>query len=323
MNVAARILALALALLVVCVGWVASCVIWRAAEVGELVAPLETRSFPKLTVVAVGTGSAYENPDRLGPSTGVGWRESVVLVDAGRGVAEALRLAKIPVAQPARIVLTSLMPENTLGLDDLLFTGWRTARDARLQVFGPRGTRAFVQDLLAAYEAGGDALGSSLGLPEPGRRIEVVEVEGGWSQAWEGMAVRAHALRGGPIDALAWGFEADGRRVVVAGTGWGEADLVEFARDAHMLVHEAVYVPPPEDVEDAGVIADPERLRKEAALHTSVLAVGDLARRARVGTLVLTRMRPPPFYDIQVTSFVSESFDGVIVIPEDGDELLP
>jgi ribonuclease Z len=322
-NIAVRALALVLALLVVCVGWVASCVIWRAAEVGELVAPLETRSFPRLTVLAVGTGSAYENPDRLGPSIGLGWHDSVVLVDTGRGIAEALRHAKIPVAQPSRILLTSLMPENTLGLDDLVFTGWRTARDASLQVLGPPGTRAFVQGLLAAYESGGDALGSSLGLPDPGRRIEVDEVEGGWSQEWDGLVVHAQALPGGPIDALAWGFEANGRRVVVAGTGWGEAELVEFARDADMLVHEAVYVPPPEDIEEAGVIADPERLRREAAIHTSILDVGQLARQARIGTLVLTRMRPPPFYDIQVTSFVSKSFDGTILIPEDGDELLP
>jgi ribonuclease BN (tRNA processing enzyme) len=314
---------LLLAALVVGVSWVASCVVWRAAEVGELVAPLENRSFPRLTLVAVGTGGAYENPERHGPSIGIGWRDSIVLVDVGRAVAEALRLAKIPVNQPTRIFLTSQMPENTLGLDDLLFTGWRVAREASLHVIGPVGTKVFIDDLLSAYEAGGDALGSSLGLPVEGRRVEVEEVRDGWSGEWNDLRATARLLPGGPLPALAWKFEAGGKSIVVGGTGWGTPELVEFARGSDVLVHEAVYVPPPEDIDEAGVIADPERLRREAALHTSILEVGKLAQQARVGTLVLTRMRPPPFYDIQVTGFVSDSFGGTIVIPEDGDEIVP
>ena len=323
MNLAARVLALALAAVVIGVGWVATCVVWRAAEIGELVAPLENRSFPRLTLVAVGTGGAYENPERLGPSIGIGWQDSIVLVDVGRAVAEALRLAKIPLHQPARIFLTSLMPENTLGLDDLIFTGWRVSRKASLQVIGPVGTRDFVEDLLSAYESGGDALGTSLGLPAAGREVEVEEAEDGWSGEWNGLVATARSLPGGPTAALAWRFEAAGKSIVVGGTGWGTPELVEFAHASDLLVHEAVYVPPPEDIEKAGVIADPERLRREAALHTSILEVGNLAQQAGVGTLVLTRMRPPPFYDIQVTGFVREDFGGTIVIPEDGDEILP
>ena len=99
--------------------------------------------------------------------------------------------------------------------------------------------------------------------------------------------------------------------------------MAEFAQGADMLVHEAVYVPPPEDVEQAGVVADPERLRREAEIHTSLLDIGDLGRRAGVDTLVLIRMRPPPFYDIQVTGFVDDTFPGRVIVPEDGDELTP
>ena len=51
--------------------------------------------------------------------------------------------------------------------------------------------------------------------------------------------------------------------------------------------------------------------------------VGELAQRAGVGTLVLVRLRPPPVYDIQITSAVNDHFDGAIVIPDDGDEITP
>ena len=78
-----------------------------------------------------------------------------------------------------------------------------------------------------------------------------------------------------------------------------------------------------EDVEDAGVLADPERLRREATLHTSILEVGALAARAKVATLVLVRMRPPPFFPLQVTSLVGQDFDGEIAVPDDGAEFTP
>jgi ribonuclease BN (tRNA processing enzyme) len=51
--------------------------------------------------------------------------------------------------------------------------------------------------------------------------------------------------------------------------------------------------------------------------------VGALAARAGVGTLVLVRLRPPPVYDLQITSLVDDSFDGRIEIPDDGDEITP
>jgi hypothetical protein len=38
---------------------------------------------------------------------------------------------------------------------------------------------------------------------------------------------------------------------------------------------------------------------------------------------VLVRLRPPPFFAIQISMIVSESYDGRILIPEDGDSLTP
>ena len=318
-----RLFALILAASVLCIGWAASCVIWRAAEVNELVGPLEERSYPDLTVIAVGTGSPYENPERRGPATGIGWGNQVLLVDVGRGVAEGLRLAKVPVSQPSRVLLTSLMPENTMGLDDLLFTGWRQDRDHPIEILGPPGTRAFVSNLEDAYREGADALADALALPSDGRRTIVVEAGEGFSAEWDGLSVRAAATEGGPLPALMWRFEAGGRTVVVSGIGWGDERLVSFAQGADLLVHEAVYVPPPEDIEDAGVIADPERLRREAKIHSSLLDIGALATRTDVGTLMLIKMRPPPFFDIQVTNHVAKTFAGRVLVPEDGDEIQP
>jgi ribonuclease BN (tRNA processing enzyme) len=310
-------------LAVIGMAWSAAFVIWRAAELTALVGPLEERHYPSLTVIAVGTGSGYENPERLGPTTAVAWRNNVVLVDVGRGVTEALRGAGIPVNQPRTILLTNLLPLNTLGLDDLLYTGWLEDREEPLRVLGPAGTATLVEQLLAAYSIGAGALGRALPLSSLGANIEVLEVGDGYSEEMGDVSLRAGALPGGTLPALAWRFERGKRSVVVSGTGWSPDALVEFARGADLLVHEAVFVPLPEDIEDAGVIADPERLIREAELHTSIEEVGALATRARVKQLALVRMRPPPFYTFQIRAIVGQTFDGTILVPEDGDDLAP
>ena len=308
---------------VIAMAWSAAFVVWRAAELGALVGPLEERHYPSLSVVAVGTGSGYENPERLGPVTAVAWGNNIVLVDVGRGVTEALRNALIPVNQPQTILLTNLLPLNTLGLDDLIYTGWLHDREAPLRVVGPPGTAARVEGLLAAYAGGGKALSRALPLPSLGSRVEVQEVGDGYTEELDGVTLVAGELSGGELPALAWRFERGKRSVVISGTGWAPDALVDFAQDTDLLVHEAVFVPPPEDIEEAGVIADPERLIQEAALHTSIEKVGALATQARAKQLALVRMRPPPFYQFQVKIIVGQTYDGTILLPEDGEELSP
>jgi ribonuclease BN (tRNA processing enzyme) len=125
------------------------------------------------------------------------------------------------------------------------------------------------------------------------------------------------------LPARAYRFEAEGRSLVVSGTGWAPEALSDFARGANLLVHEAAFIPGPEVARELGIEAQTDRLQREAALHTALDGVGRLAARAGVGTLVLVRLRPPPVYDLQITSLVDDSFDGRILIAEDGDEFTP
>jgi ribonuclease BN (tRNA processing enzyme) len=109
----------------------------------------------------------------------------------------------------------------------------------------------------------------------------------------------------------------------VSGTGWAPDALGALARGVHVLVHEAVFVPSPELAQEMHIDEDPERLRREAALHTGLDDVGDLARRAGARTLILVRLRPPPVYDLQISSRVDDRYDGRIVVASDGDEFIP
>lgn len=293
-----------------------------AKRVAAGVAYLPSRSFGSLTAVAVGTGGSYENPRRLGPCTAVGLGSQVLLVGAGRGVAEGLRAAEIPVRQPAAVYLTSLLPEDTVGLDDLLLTGWLAPRSEPLRLVGPAGTRALAEGLLAAHARGARAQEDALSLPGDGARFSVTEVGDGFEETAGGIRVRAAALPDASSSSLAWRFEAGGRSVVIAGSGFSPDAVVELARGADLLVHEAVFRASIEQAIASGA-DDPERLRREAGLHPGLREAGRVAERAGVRRLALVRLRPPPLLDFQFTRVAGEAFDGDVVIPEDGEQLLP
>lgn len=315
--------ALGIAALALLMSWCASFVLYRAAERGEEVMQLQPREFEGMQVVAIGTGTAYENTARRGPSIAVGIDQHAWLVDAGRSVAEGLRYAKIAVPQPSIVFLSSLAPENTAGIDDLLMTGFLQGRTEPLRLVGPPGTAAFAEAIEAATETGRQAWIGSLELPDAGSRITATEVGDGYEIQIDDITIRSAEIPGGPLPALAWSFKRNARRVVVNGAGWGNDALVEFAQGADLLVHEAVFIPTAEDAKNADMEFDMGALDRERTLHTSINDIGDIATRAGVKAIGLVRLRPPPLYEFRFKAIVGSKFTGEVLIPDDGDDLWP
>ncbi|HME70944.1 MAG TPA: hypothetical protein VKM54_13905 [Myxococcota bacterium] len=315
-----RAVLLGLMLLVTLIGGVTLCARYRVRGAVAAVAALDPRGFTSLSLVVVGSGGAHENPERRGPCIAVGFGPRIVLVDAGRGAAEGLRAAGIPVDQPDTVYLTSLLPENALGLDDILLTGWLAPRKKPLRLVGPEGTREFAASLERAYARGARALSEGLGLPPEGARFEALEIGDGFSDERDGLAVRAALLPGGPLPALAYRAEAGGHAVVISGTGFGDEAVVTLARGASVLVHEALHRPSLDAAIEAGG-EDSGRLRREGELHTPLETAGALASRAGVRTLVLVRLRPPPLFAWQFEHAAGKSFAGEVIVASDGDEI--
>jgi len=316
-----RLIGFAIAFAVAAASWALTCAAWQFDKVAAGVVPLDPREFARMTVVALGTAGAWEDPNRRGPAIAVGLGKDVVLVDAGRGVAEALRAAKVPVTQPNVVLLTSALPENVVGLDDLLATADLAGRKKPLRIYGPTGTTEIVRAALAVAEPGMRARRAALGIAGEPPGFEIVE-PGDAFELGE-LVVQPRELPAGPVPSFAWRFEWRGRVAIVSSAGWAPDALVEQVKGAHLWVHEAVMLPPPEQAKELGIDEDPETLRRQWAFQTDATQVGALAQRAGVETLVLVRLRPPPVYDLQITSLVDDTFSGRIVLPDDGDEITP
>ena len=319
MSTQVRALVLAALVAVVAAMWVFSFASRRLETVASGITTLPPRHFETLAVIAAGTGGTHENQHRLGPCVAIGLGDTLVLVDAGRGTAEALRRASIPVEQPAALLLTSLLPENVLGLDDWLW-GVALAGGGARRVIGPPGTRALVEGLRAAHLPGARAGAAAYGL-DPAPPVEVLEAGDGFETRLGELTLRAKEQRGGPLATLVWRAEGGGRSAVVSGAGYDPEALVGAANGADVWVHEALYGA---SLEQAVAAAGPqaEALAREGALHTRLEDVGALASRAGARQLALVRLRPPPVYAFEYRRIVAASYPGAVLVPEDGDEIM-
>ena len=239
-------------------------------------------------VVLLGTGTPNADPDRSGPAVAVVVNGSVYLVDAGPGIARRAEAARrhgvAELTQPnLKIVfLTHLHSDHTAGLPDLMLTPWVLERTAPLEVYGPTGTRAMTEHLVAAFVED--------------RRIRL----DGWQpQNRTGYEVHAHEIRPGVVyqdsnvrviafpvshgswpEAYGYRFETAGRTIVVSGDTRPSDAVVEACNGCDVLVHE-VY-------SSAGFATRPAEWRRyHAYFHTSSEELAGIATRAGPGLLVL------------------------------------
>jgi ribonuclease BN (tRNA processing enzyme) len=245
---------------------------------------------PRTQVVLLGTGTPNADPDRAGPCTAVVVDGVPYLVDAGPGcvrrAAAAARtkgVAGLQAPRLERVFLTHLHSDHTLGLADLVFTPWVLEREAPLRVVGPKGTKAMVEHLLAAYSE--DVRLRLDGLEpanETGHRAEVTEIAPG--VVHEDERVRVEAFRvdhGSWKEAFGYRFVTPDRVVVISGDCRPTEALVEAATGADLLVHEVYSL-------EKWKTRPPVWQRYHAAFHTSTKELAAIAERAKPKRLVLT-----------------------------------
>jgi ribonuclease BN (tRNA processing enzyme) len=247
------------------------------------------RQQPSAQVITLGTGNPFPDPHRQGPATAVTVDHRLFLFDAGAGVERQLQAAHLPISGPTALFLTHLHTDHTLGLADLILTSWVMRRSRPFPIFGPPGTAAMVDHLLAAYAEDIRIRTDGLEHEVPdGWRVTVHEIGPGVAFDSGGVRVTAIPVRHGnwPV-AFGYSIRAAGRTIVLSGDTRPSDSLEAAARGADVLVHEA-YASSTVAPEDRPGGSDwPAYLR---SFHSSDEEVGALAARARPKLLVLTHL---------------------------------
>ncbi|MBS0124007.1 MBL fold metallo-hydrolase [Thetidibacter halocola] len=248
---------------------------------------------------------------------------ATVLIDAGLGAARGLCDAGVALTALDAIVITHLHSDHYLELGPLLHTAWTAGLKRPVPVIGPEGLATYWQGFLASMDFDIALRQRDEGRPPlaPLADIRVI----GEDQAIGPLALRAMRNVHPPIeDSYALRVDHAGRAVVISGDTAPMPEMVDFARGADVLVHEAML--------EAGIDAlcarvgngdDRLRVHLERS-HSPAGAVARIASEAGVGQLALNHMIPvddPAFGPADWEAAIRPHWPGPLTLGGDGAEI--
>ncbi|MCV3210098.1 MBL fold metallo-hydrolase [Mesorhizobium sp. YC-39] len=244
-----------------------------------------------------------------------------IVVDCGLGVTRGLVDAGIGLKALDLIFITHLHSDHVLELGPLIHTAWTAGLAGSVTVFGPPGTADYWQHFCQAMAFDIDIRIVDEGRQDIRRLVSVVEFGEGEVLEERGLKVTALRVDHPPVtDCFALRFEHGRKSAVFSSDTAFFPPLADFAKDADILVHEAMLE---EGVERlVARTGNGARLREHLlASHSFAEEAGRIASDAGVKRLVLNHLIPADDAEIGEADWVAavrKTWAGDLTIARDG-----
>ena len=271
---------------------------------------------PLMRLTLLGTGCPAVHAQRHGPAQAVSHGDSTLLIDCGSGVTQRMARAGISGCDLDAVLLTHLHSDHIVDLFQLLISSWHQGRDRPQRIFGPPGTRRYVDALMSLWQTELEQRIAHERRPSAvALRAEVSEIGPGEELEFGAMRVCAIEVDHKPVrHAYGYVLRADAAKLVISGDTRPCDALVEAARGADLLLHE-VFIH--RDMRPEEGVRTAETIDQVASYHTLSSDVGKLAAKAGVKRLALTHFVPPDCDTDALHAEVTADFDGPVIIGED------
>ena len=249
-----------------------------------------------------------------------------LVVDCGLGVTRGLVDQGMALKDLSTILVTHLHSDHYLELGPLLHTAWTAGLATPVTVYGPDGLETCWHRFLDSMEADVRLRIDDEGRPELVELVAFRTLDEGEVLLDEDLSVRALRNTHPPlVDTFALSFELDApgaaKRVVMSGDTAPQPSLVEFARDADLLVHEAMLEAALPAL-FARVGNGDDRLKAHwMRSHTLAHDAAKAATEAGVAALALNHLIPsddPAYTEAHWHAAVRPHFDGPLHVGRDG-----
>ena len=264
-----------------------------------------------IKVTLLGTGSPRPSVDRNGPAVLVEVGGKYLLFDSGRGVVQRLQQLDIRISDIQQIFLTHLHSDHISALDDVWLTGWIYQRPSPLNIYGPNGTKSFVDHLRQAYSYDVQLRNQYSGLDINAGAVATTDIKPGVIFSENGIKVTAFLVDHRPVDP-AYGYRIDfGKRsVVISGDTSYSQSLVDHSVGIDLLVHEIMSV-------DHKILEKNPRLQKIQRYHTNPEQLVKVLSSAKPRAAVMTHVIVVGMSEDEVLKQVNNEYEGEVHMGED------
>ena len=273
-------------------------------------------------VVLLGTkGGPTPSAFRAPASVAIVIDSTLYLVDCPNGVAGQLAKAGIRLDQLSQVFVSHNHSDHVLDAGSLMVLAWGSGLRSSVTLHGPPPLRSIVDRSLEASTYDISARMREEGRPPLKPLIKVHEMSRS-GEVYRDARVRVTCAT---VDhytvtpAFAFRFDTPKRSIVVSGDTTYSNHLIDLARGADLLVHEAMYLPGVDQLA-AGNLSLKEHLLRS---HSTTEQVGLVAARAGVRKLVLSHLVPafPSITDDMWLSGVRKNFKGEAIVGRDLQEV--
>ncbi|WP_085900028.1 MBL fold metallo-hydrolase [Kiloniella majae] len=283
-----------------------------------------------MDITLLGTGCPAVHTERYGAGQLIRHKgdggDTEILIDCGSGVTQRLVGTGSSGAKLDAILLTHLHSDHVIDIYQVIVSAWHQGRTTPQRIYGPTGTRKFVEGLMAVWKEELDLRIKHEKRPSTAAlELDITEIKAGERLQFGEVTVDVIAVDHQPIDP-AFGFIFAAPKESGAGKARGATKialsgdttycpaLIEAAKGVDLLVHE-VFVHREMHVVEG--VRSAETIAAVAGYHTLSDEVGKVASEAGVGCLLLTHIVPPNSNRDELLAEVQKSFDGPVLVGED------
>ena len=269
-----------------------------------------------MELTLLGTGCPSVDHKRFGPSNLLTSQKAKILIDCGSGITQRLHQLKVSSADIDALLLTHLHSDHVVDLYQLIISSWHSYRTKSWKIYGPKGTKKFVNKIMDAwaderklrisYEARATAKAFE---------IDVIEFKTSGNIIIKDINVKYFEVDHQPVKyAYGFSFTNKNKKLTISGDTKPCENLMKYAQKSDVLLHE-VFI--------EGEIIKTNKMRTKKTLHnvrsyhTTSSEVGKVAFITQSKKLVLTHLVPTQFNKGRLKNIVKKDFGKIPIIGED------
>ena len=268
----------------------------------------------KLTLL--GTGCPSVDFKRCGSSNLISTKSTKILVDCGSGVTQRLNQSKNSSADIDALLLTHLHTDHVIDLYQLIISSWHSDRTSQWKIYGPKGTKKFVDKIFLAWKSE-RKLRISYEKRKSSKALnyKVYEFKKEGFININDIKIKYFEVDHKPVPyAYGFSFFNKNKKLTISGDTKPCESLMRNAQNADVLLHE-VFIE--YEINQTSGLRSKKTLHNVKEYHTPSNLVGKVAKLSNCKKPVLTHFVPTKFNISKLKKIVRKDFGKDPIIGND------